>query len=133
MKIYVFIKSYFERCKIPNLNEIRGYYPLYLKSHLNPINKLLHLVGNIFTHLYWISILFFSIIFSPLFLLLLIFTPFIVYPFAWGGHLFAEKNKPATFKQNPLLTKACDQIMMKDLLLRNIPLDGRKERIESRK
>ncbi len=45
----------------------------------------------------------------------LIFTPFIVYPFAWSGHYFFEKNKPAAFKR-PLWAKACDWIMLKDIL-----------------
>ena len=51
--------------------------------------------------------------------LLLLFTPFIVYPFAWTGHYVFEKNKPAAFK-NPLWAKVCDWIMLKDWILGRI-------------
>jgi len=53
------------------------------------------------------------------FWILLIFTPFIIYPFAWSGHFFFEKNKPAAFS-NPLWAKACDWLMMRDILLNNL-------------
>jgi hypothetical protein len=45
--------------------------------------------------------------------------PFVVYPFAWSGHYFFEKNKPAAFS-NPLWAKACDWIMLKDILIGRI-------------
>jgi hypothetical protein len=45
----------------------------------------------------------------------LLLAPFVVYPFAWTGHFFFEKNKPAAFK-HPLWAKACDWIMLKDIL-----------------
>ena len=47
---------------------------------------------------------------------MILFTPLVVYPFAWSGHYFFEKNKPAAFK-NPLWAKACDWIMFKDWIL----------------
>jgi len=50
---------------------------------------------------------------------LLVLTPFVVYPFAWSGHYFFEKNRPAAFS-NPLWAKACDWIMLKDILLGRI-------------
>jgi len=53
--------------------------------------------------------------------LLLILTPFIVYPFAWSGHYFFEKNKPAAFK-NPLWAKACDWVMLKDMILGKVKI-----------
>jgi hypothetical protein len=43
-------------------------------------------------------------------------TPTVVYLFAWPAHRFLEKNKPATWTVNPLITKACDWIMMYDML-----------------
>ena len=42
-------------------------------------------------------------------------TPFIIYPFAWSGHYYFEKNKPAAFN-NPLYAKISDWIMFKDIL-----------------
>jgi len=38
-----------------------------------------------------------------------------VYPFAWSGHFFFEKNKPAAWS-TPLKAKACDWKMMWDML-----------------
>jgi len=49
----------------------------------------------------------------------LLVTPFIVYPFAWIGHIFFEKNKPAAWT-HPLWAKACDWLMIRDILLRKI-------------
>ena len=51
--------------------------------------------------------------------ILLPLIPFVVYPFAWSGHYFFEKNKPAAFS-NPLWAKACDWIMLKDILIGRI-------------
>ena len=42
--------------------------------------------------------------------------PFVVYPFAWSGHYFFEKNTPAAFK-NPIWAKACDWLMLQDWIL----------------
>jgi len=46
---------------------------------------------------------------------LLFLSPLVVYPFAWSGHYFFEKNTPAAFK-NPLYAKISDWIMFKDIL-----------------
>jgi len=45
----------------------------------------------------------------------LIFVPFVVYPFAWIGHIYFEKNKPAAWS-NPIKAKICDWLMTKDIL-----------------
>lgn len=49
-------------------------------------------------------------------ILLLLLVPFVVYPFAWTGHIYFEKNKPAAWS-NPLWAKACDWVMLKDWIL----------------
>lgn len=41
--------------------------------------------------------------------------PFIVYPFAWFGHFYYEKNKPAAFS-DPIKSKICDWLMFKDII-----------------
>jgi hypothetical protein len=46
---------------------------------------------------------------------MLVFAPFIIYPFAWTGHFFFEKNKPAAFS-DPVKAKISDFIMLKDVL-----------------
>lgn len=119
-----FIIDYCKRLKIPKKQEILEYYPKYLLAHKNPINKVLHIFGNFLTVGFIAAVLFFSQI-NLLLLFLLFFTPFIVYLGAWPGHFWFEKNKPATFKINPLLTKTCDWIMIFQLLTGKLKLDTR--------
>jgi hypothetical protein len=86
------------------------YYDVYLPKHRKPMTKLCHMLGVAAT-LAWIVYFFFV---GPLWLLLL--SPFVVYPFAWGSHLIFEGNKPAAFK-NPVWAKMADLRMCKDLLM----------------
>jgi hypothetical protein len=51
----------------------------------------------------------------------LLLTPFIVYPFAWSGHYFFEKNQPAAFK-DPVKAKISDWMMLFDILRGKIDL-----------
>jgi hypothetical protein len=120
-----FIIDYFKRLSIPSKQELMEYYPKYLLAHRNPINKLLHVFGNFLTVAYVIYIMYLmmiSIWFTPLLLL----TPFIVYVGAWPGHFKYEKNEPATFKVNPIITKMCDWIMIYELFTKKLKLDTRK-------
>ena len=87
----------------------KEYYQHYLTLHQNKWTRRLHVLG----HLATISFVTLCILHHLWFMLLL--TPFVVYPFAWSGHFFFEKNKPAAFS-NPLWAKACDWIMLKDIL-----------------
>jgi hypothetical protein len=45
----------------------------------------------------------------------LIGVPVVGYGFAWIGHFFVEKNKPATFKY-PLYSLMGDWVMFKDII-----------------
>jgi hypothetical protein len=87
--------------------KLEEYYPIYLSYHTNLICRLLHVLGNIATIAYVGLCLEWLEGWSLLFLLL---TPFIIYPFAWSGHFFFEKNKPAAFT-HPIKAKVCDWIM----------------------
>lgn len=87
----------------------KEYYKYYLTLHENKWNRRLHAIGQLLTVMFFI----FCVYRQDWFLLTL--TPFVVYPFAWSGHFFFEKNKPAAFS-NPLWAKACDWIMMKDIV-----------------
>jgi hypothetical protein len=89
------------------------YYSYYLTLHQNPWNRRLHVLGQIFT------ILFVGLVIYSGWWLLLVFTPFVVYPFAWSGHYFFEKNKPAAFSR-PVWAKACDWVMLKDIIIGRI-------------
>lgn len=88
----------------------KEFYPYYLSEHKHPISKRLHFIGTglVFLTLgycivkaWWIG----------LWLL-----PVLGYGFAWAGHFFFEKNKPATF-QYPLYSLGSDFKLFADLLL----------------
>lgn len=90
---------------------LSDYYSKYKTLHTHPSNIGLHILGNLITLLF-----FGGCVYNQLWLALLL-TPFIIYPFAWSGHIFFEKNKPAAWS-DPIKAKMCDWIMMKDILLR---------------
>jgi Predicted membrane protein len=52
---------------------------------------------------------------------LLLAVPFCGYGFAWVGHFFYERNKPATFK-HPWYSLIGDFAMFRDILLGRISL-----------
>ena len=90
------------------------YYKQYLSLHTKWSTRYLHLIGNISTLFFLLFVLI-----SDISLFWLILTPFIVYPFAWSGHFFFEKNKPAAFS-SPFYAKLSDWRMMWDLITRRI-------------
>lgn len=77
------------------------FYPFYLTEHKNPTSRLLHFIG---TSLFFIFLM--AALVSGHYGLLW-FCPLMGYGFAWVGHFFFEKNKPATF-QYPLWSLASD-------------------------
>ncbi len=88
---------------------LKEFYPFYLTEHLNPVCRSLHFTG---TALLLLDVLY---ALATQQWHLLGWVPVIGYGFAWMGHFFFEKNKPATF-QYPLYSLASDFIMFKDLL-----------------
>ncbi len=87
----------------------REFYPFYLSQHSHPVCRQMHVVGLVLVFLglfliswrrawEWIWIL-----------------PVIGYGFAWVGHFFFEKNKPATFKY-PLYSFMGDWVMFYEFL-----------------
>jgi len=92
--------------KYKSLNE---FYPFYLSEHQNLTSRILHFIGTGLVVLCFIGAMLFHE-FS-----ILIAVPFLGYGFAWVGHFFFEKNKPATF-QYPLFSLASDFILFWDLL-----------------
>ena len=85
------------------------YYKYYLTLHQNKWTRRLHALGQLTTIAFIIFVISYHL--WPL----LILSPFVVYPFAWSGHFFFEKNKPAAFSR-PLWAKACDWVMLKDMI-----------------
>ncbi len=85
------------------------YYKYYLTLHENVWTRRLHVIGQVATIMY--------VVFAcKTSFWLLLLAPFIVYPFAWSGHYFFEKNKPAAFS-SPLWAKLSDWVMFKDWIL----------------
>ncbi len=80
------------------------FYPYYLTEHSNKTCRILHYIG---TSLFLVVLLF-GIITQRWTLLWLM--PVVGYGFAWVGHFFFEKNRPATFTY-PLFSLASDFIM----------------------
>lgn len=85
------------------------FYPFYLSEHQNDISRRLHYCGSLLILVVLAAILISG---NAWWLLVL---PLIGYGFAWVGHFFFEKNKPATFKY-PLYSFIGDWVMLKDML-----------------
>lgn len=85
------------------------FYPFYLSQHQNPTCRRLHFVGS-----FLIIIVAIYVLFTHSYTLLWLL-PIIGYGFAWFGHFFFEKNKPATFTY-PLYSLLGDWVMFKDIL-----------------
>lgn len=87
----------------------REFYPFYLGEHANPTCRRLHFVGTSLV----IGVIVAAIVRSnPMWLWL---APVAGYGFAWVGHFFFEKNRPATFK-HPLYSLIGDWVMYWDML-----------------
>ncbi|MFC5569795.1 Mpo1-like protein [Lysobacter yangpyeongensis] len=94
-------------------SSFRDFYPYYLGEHANRICRRLHFVGSC----------------GVLVLLALAiwqrngwYVPGALvcgYGFAWIGHFFFEKNRPATFR-HPFYSFVGDWVMFKDILFGRI-------------
>lgn len=89
------------------------FYPYYLGEHANPTCRRLHFVGTSLV----IALLAYTLASGQW--LLLLGVPLLGYGFAWVGHFFFEKNKPATFS-HPLYSLIGDFAMFRDILLGRI-------------
>ena len=75
-----------ERCA-----SFEAFYPYYIHEHSNQLCRRIHIVGSalvivaallgLFVNAWWFAAM-----------------PLVGYGFAWIGHFFFEKNRPATFK-----------------------------------
>ena len=86
------------------------FYPFYLGEHSDRTCRRLHFAGS--TGVLAIVIM---VIAQVLPLVGLLAAPLCGYGFAWVGHFFFEKNKPATFT-HPFYSFAGDWVMYKDML-----------------
>ena len=94
---------------IKQFNSFAEFYPYYLSEHNNSTCRRLHFIGTTLV----IFILAMTIAKGAWLLLLAV--PLAGYSFAWVGHFFFEKNRPATFK-HPFYSFAGDWVMFKDIL-----------------
>ena len=91
------------------------FYPFYLAEHRDATCRTLHFIGS------WLVLAIIAIaVFTSAFIYLWLI-PLVGYGFAWVGHFFFEKNKPATF-QYPLYSFIGDWVMFKDILVGKISL-----------
>ena len=94
------------------------FYPYYLSEHRNTTCRVLHFVGT-------------SLVLAALATALItgnawwfVAMPLAGYGFAWVGHFFFEKNRPATFTY-PLYSFAGDWVMYFQLLVGKIGFSTR--------
>lgn len=93
--MYRSLAGILERPMDAGLETFDDFWPLYLAAHRHPVNRALHYVG---TTAATGSIVAAAATLNPWWLLL---TPLLGYGPAWIGHLFFEKNRPATW-EHPL-------------------------------
>jgi hypothetical protein len=86
----------------------RDFYTYYLSEHSDPTCRRLHFVGSTGT---LICLALAIVQLNPWWLLAGLFCG---YGFAWIGHFFFEKNRPATFKY-PFYSFAGDWVLYKDI------------------
>ncbi|MGE8408438.1 MAG: Mpo1-like protein [Pseudomonas sp.] len=90
-------------------NSFAQFYPYYLGEHRNPACRRLHFIGTTLV----IALLAYALGSGNWLLLLAV--PVAGYGFAWIGHFFFEKNRPATF-QHPFYSLLGDFVMYRDML-----------------
>lgn len=90
------------------------FYPYYLEEHRDSTCRRLHFVGTSLV----IAIMVIALLSANWVLLWVL--PLAGYTFAWIGHFFFEKNRPATFK-HPFYSLLGDFVMYKDMLIGRVP------------
>jgi hypothetical protein len=93
----------------------REFYPFYLGEHANRISRRLHFVGS--CGVIALVVVALSMRDARWLLAALLCG----YGFAWVGHFFFEKNRPATFK-HPIYSFLGDWVMFADILRGRIKL-----------
>ncbi|WP_417358661.1 Mpo1-like protein [Gallaecimonas pentaromativorans] len=95
----------------------KDFYPFYLEQHRNQTCRQLHFWGSTVVVLLVLAA---AVIEQWWYLGL---TPVAGYGFAWVGHFFFEKNRPATFS-HPLYSLMGDWVMYKDMLVGKLPFQA---------
>ncbi|HEV2321459.1 MAG TPA: DUF962 domain-containing protein [Gammaproteobacteria bacterium] len=87
----------------------KDFYPFYLGEHQNRICRRLHFFGSSLVLLTLVYVILTGLMWA------LLLMPLFGYGFAWIGHFFFEKNRPATFT-HPFYSFMGDWVMYRDIL-----------------
>ena len=90
-------------------SSFRVFYPFYLGEHANRTSRRLHFAGSCGV---LVLVALAIVDRNPWWLLAALVCG---YGFAWVGHFFFEKNRPATFR-HPVYSLMGDWVMFKDIL-----------------
>lgn len=96
----------------------RDFYPYYLAEHSDPICRMLHFIGS------WLVLTLLALAIATGNGWWLAAMPVAGYGFAWVGHFFFEKNRPATFTY-PTYSLLGDWVMFYELLTGKIRFNAR--------
>ncbi len=91
------------------------FYPYYISEHQNLACKRLHFIGS------WLVLICLTVAIYLQSLVYLGFAFLSGYAFAWVGHFFFEKNKPATFKY-PIYSLMGDWLMFWHIMVGKISI-----------
>ncbi len=94
-------------------SSFREFYPFYLGEHQNRTCRRLHFIGTSFALSFIVTAIALR---NPWWLFGALLSG---YAFAWVGHFFFEKNRPATFK-HPFYSFVGDWVMYKDIVIGRI-------------
>ena len=86
-----------------------AFYPFYLSEHSNRVCRRLHFIGTS------LGLVCLALALASGRWGLVLLGLVIGYAFAWAGHFFFEKNRPATFRY-PLYSFLGDWVMWRDML-----------------
>jgi len=92
-----------------SFGSFREFYPYYLGEHSNLVCRRLHYAGST------LALVFLGLAIARGNAWWLLGALLSGYAFAWIGHFFFEKNRPATFR-HPLYSFAGDWVMFRDML-----------------
>ena len=96
-------------------DSFRAFYPFYLSEHSNRVSRRLHFIGS------WGVLALLATAIATRNGWWALGALFCGYGFAWVGHFFFEKNRPATFKY-PISSFMGDWVMFKDILVGRVKL-----------
>jgi len=86
------LRDFFYLVAMQKFNSFKDFYPHYLAEHQHPTSVRLHFAGTLLVFLFIGGCFYWGATWEW------IAVPLVGYGFAWVGHFFFEKNKPATFR-----------------------------------